>query len=123
MKTDTHPLFENYPLYGEQELSVGLVPIPYHTYDGHGLFIGGTADLASVKELLRNENVHPIQTTAGKAVMGIWVIDFTQASLGPHQELQFSILVSHQPALPIEDHPLTLLKALHRRALVSLYSG
>lgn len=44
--------------------------------------------------------------------MGIWVVDFTEASLGPHKELQFSILVSHRPTAPVESHPLALLKAL-----------
>ena len=112
MKIDSHPLFAQYHLNGEQEISVGRVPTPYHTYDGHGTFIGGTADLSKVTSLLKNENVHPMQTVTGKAVMGIWVVDFTAASLGAHNELQFSLLVSHQPTAPIEDHPLTLLKAL-----------
>jgi hypothetical protein len=112
MRLKTHPLFAAYPLNGEQEISVGRVPTPYHTYDGHGLFIGGTADLANITDLLQKENVYPMKTVDGRAVMGIWVVDFTEASLGPHNELQFSILVSHQPAPAIESHPLTLLKAL-----------
>ena len=112
MSTKSHPLFEKYPLNGEQEISVGRVPTPYQTYDGHGLFIGGTADLSKIIELLQNENVYPMQTTNGRAVMGVWVVDFTEASLGPHNELQFSILVAHNPTPPIESHSLTLLKAL-----------
>jgi len=32
--------------------------------------------------------------------------------LGPHNELQFNILVAHTPQPPVEDHPLALLKAL-----------
>lgn len=112
MSTKSHPLFEAYPLNGEREISVGRVPTPYHIYDGHGLFIGGTADYGRISELLQNENVHPLQTTDGRAVMGIWVVDFTEASLGPHNELQFSILAAHRPLPPIESHPFTLLKAL-----------
>ena len=112
MNTHSHPLFTQYPLNGEATISVGRVPTPYHTYDGHGIFIGGTADLAQVTALLQNENVQPMQTVTGKAIMGIWVVDFTEASLGAHNELQFSLLISHQPTDPIEDHPLTLLKAL-----------
>ena len=112
MDSSSHKLFQQYPITGKREISIGQVPVPYHTYDGHGLFIGGTADLANITQLLQNENVYPIQTVDGQAVMGIWVVDFTEASLGPHNELQFSILVSHQPAGPIENHPLTLLKAL-----------
>ena len=112
MTNHSHPLFTAHPLTGEETISVGRVLTPYHTYDGHGLFIGGTANLASVTDLLRTENVQPMQTVASEAVMGIWVVDFTEASLGAHNELQISILVSHQPAKPIEVHPFTLLKAL-----------
>ena len=112
MKSDAHPLFTAHPLAGEENISVGRVPTPYQTFAGHGMFIGGTADLAKVTGLLQNEKVYPIKTRKGYPVMGIWVVDFTDASLGPHHELQFSLLVSHQPTAPIEDHPLTLLKAL-----------
>lgn len=112
MSTRAHPLFEQYPLTDGVELSVGHVPVPYHTYDGHGVFIGGTANLAYVTDQLKAENVSPIQTEDGKAVMGIWVVDFTEASLGAHTELQLSFLVSHRPTASIDSHPLTLLKAL-----------
>lgn len=112
MTAESHPLFVAYPLKGEREISVGRVPTPYHIYDGHGLFIGGTANLTSITALLCNEAVHPIRTTDEQAVMGIWVIDFTKASLGAHNEIQVSILVSHEPVPPIEPHPLILLKAL-----------
>lgn len=112
MSAKSHPLFEAYPLNGEAVISVGRVPIPYHTYDGVGLLIGGTADFDYIHGLLQTENVHPIRTVEGRALMGIWVVDFTEASLGAHNELQFSILVSHQPVPAVESHPLTLLKAL-----------
>ncbi len=112
MTQPTHPLFDAYPLDGEHSISTGSVPTPYHIYDGHGLLIGGTADLASAKALLQHEDVVPLETTAGRAVAGVWVVDGTAASLGPHIELQVSLLVAHQPQPPIDDHPLTLLKAL-----------
>jgi hypothetical protein len=112
MTNKQHPLFESYPLNSDRGISVGRVPTPYHTYGGQGTFIGGTADLEAVSRILAQEQLHPIQTANGRAIMGIWAVDFTEASLGPHNELQFSILVSHQPSGPLEDHPLTLLKAL-----------
>jgi hypothetical protein len=70
--------------------SAGLLPVPYHIYDGHALFLGGVADLAGVRDLLASEDVVPVSTTYGHALMGVWVIDGTDASLGPHQELQLS---------------------------------
>ena len=112
MTTTTHPLFGTYSLDGEETISVGQVPTPYQTYDGHGTLIGGTADLTAIKDILRSEQVHPLQTSSGRAVMAIWIVDFSEASLGPHNELQLSILVSHQPLQAINSHPLTLLYAL-----------
>ena len=111
MRTE-HPLFQQFPLNGKAQTSVGCLPTPYHIYDGHGLIIGGTADLNVVTELLQTEKIYPLQTKAGKALMAIWVCDFTKASLAPHNELQVAIAVSHQPKSAVEDHPLTLLKAL-----------
>lgn len=112
MSNKSHPLFEAYPLAGERAISVGRVPVPYHAYDGQGLLIGGTVDLALVGELLQEESVYPIKTREGQALMGVWVVTFTEASLGPHMELQFSILVSRRPPAPVENHPFALLKAL-----------
>lgn len=108
----SHPLFVQYPLHGEVDISTGRVPVPYQTYDGHGTLVGGTADLAAVRDLLQAESVHPMVTADGRAVFGLWLVDFTAASLGPHLELQVSFLVSHRPAPPVAAHPLTLLKSL-----------
>lgn len=107
-----HPLFDQYPLSGEVELTTGTVPTPYHIYDGHATFIGGTAELAGVSELLDGERVTPVETTDGHALMGVWVIDATDASLGPHQELQVSFFVSRQPIPPLEPHPFAILSLL-----------
>ena len=115
MTRSDHPLFARFPLNEQVKLSAGDAPAPYHIYDGYGLFIGGTADLGAVRTLLQGEQVRPIETVQGRAVMGIWVCDFTAASLGPHHELQFSIFVSAQPVAPLDDHPLSLLQAMLTR--------
>lgn len=107
-----HKLFEQFPLKGEREISVGRVPVPYHIYDGHGLLIGGTADLSTVTALLQREQVQPLQTSDGRALMAIWICDFNKASLGAHNELQVAIAVSHQPISPLESHPLSFLKGI-----------
>lgn len=111
----SHPLFEAYPLRGTTEISVGTVPLPYHVYDGYGTFIGGTASLSGVEELLAGEDVEPMTDEAGHALMGIWLCDFTDANLGPHHELQVSIFVSRGAAPPIRAHPLGLLGAMLTR--------
>lgn len=107
-----HPLFQQFPLNGTATISTGVVPTPYQIYDGYGAFVAGTADLAAVQRLLQPETVIPIQNHAGRALMGIWLCDFTDASLGPHHELQFSIFVSRQPVPPIATQPLSLLAAM-----------
>ncbi len=115
-----HPLFKHFALDGQVSLSAGQAPTPYHVYDGHGLFIGGTADLAAVRDLLAPEQVVPVQTGSGKALLGLWVFDFTDASLGAHHELQVSIFVSRQPLEPLSSHPLALLELMLTRPDVKM---
>lgn len=119
-KSREHALFQRYPLTGTATLTTGTVPTPYHIYDGYGLFIGGTAELAAVQRLLQPEIVLPLQTVDGRAVMGIWLCDFTEASLGPHHELQISLFVTRQPAPPLAAHPLALLGAMLTRPDVQM---
>ncbi len=104
-----HELFRAYPL-AERNLSIGRVTAPYQIYDGSILFIGGTANLAAVKALLDDQQMHPLQTEDDKALMAIWVCDFTDANLGPHQELQVSFFVSETPMLPVPSGAFTILK-------------
>jgi hypothetical protein len=54
----------------------------------------------------------PITTTDGRALIAVWVIDATDASLGPHSELQVSIFVSDLPLAPVEPHALQVLQLL-----------
>lgn len=107
-----HDLFRRYPLTGERAISTGSVPTPYHVYNGIVLFIGGTADLDAVKALLQHEQVTPLETEDHRALMAIWVCDFTQASLGAHRELQFSFFVSYDPLPLVANHPLAILKLI-----------
>lgn len=110
-----HALFRTYPLTSQKKISTGLAPVPYHVYAGHVSFVTGCADLKGVQALLSNECAQPIETTDGRALMGVWVCEFSAASLGPHQELQVSLLVSRQPVPPIEPQPLAVLKLMLTR--------
>lgn len=112
MTARDHALFQRYPLTGNVALSTGEAPAPYHIYAGAGVFIGGTADLAAVERLLAPEHLRPLRTTAGQALMGVWVCDFREASLGPHHELQLSLFVAPGPVAPLPAHPLSLLTAM-----------
>src|SRR5215469_5017187 len=106
------PLFQRFGLTTRKHISVGDVPIPYHIYAGTALLIGGTADLGWVQRLVAGEHVYPIATKLGRALICLWVIDGYEASLGPHRELQISILVSHEKRSAVRDDPLIILQQL-----------
>jgi hypothetical protein len=106
--TREHPLFQQHPLTGHISISTGEAPTPYHIYDGHATFVGGTANLDVARELLRDQHCLPVQTRTGRALMAMWIVDGTDASLGPHQELQFSLFVSREPLPPLEPHPFAI---------------
>lgn len=107
-----HELFQRYPLT-ERTLGSETVSFPYHVYNGSVLFMGGTASLAAVKSLLADgQKVVPVQTEDGKALMAVWICDFTDANLGAHQELQIAIFVSARPLPPVPAKPLAILKLI-----------
>ncbi len=107
-----HALFEQFPLAGEVQLSTGRAPTPYHVYDGHGVFIGGSADEQAARELLAAEQVIPVRIEGGRVPMGAWVFDFTDASLGAHHELQLSLFVSAAESAPVSARPLSLIELM-----------
>ncbi len=104
-----HRLFRQYPLNGKATISIGEVPTPYHIYDGYGALIGGTADLSAVQQLLKKEVVVPVDNGDGRTFMGIWICNFTEASLGPHHELQFSFFNGVRTNGKPTNHALDLL--------------
>lgn len=123
MKTDPrqHPLFQRFGLTALKRTSAGMLPVPYHIYDGHATFIGGTAALEPVRQLLAAESVTAVETSDGHALVGIWVIDATNASLGPHHELQVSLLVSRSRSPKVVPHPFIMLCLLQFDPSVRLF--
>ena len=89
-----HRLFRQYPLSGKARISTGEVPTPYHIYDGFGALIGGTVELGAVRRLLERETFVPVDCGDRRSLMAIWICNFTEASLGPHHELQFSFFTA-----------------------------
>ena len=120
MNSHKHKLFEQYPITKKVRLSIGEVPTPYHVYSGYGVFIGGFANIDSVRDLIKDEQVVPVQTIDGEALVGIWVLDFTEASLGQHHELQISIFVNHEEVSDLSSYPFSLAKAMLTRQEVKM---
>lgn len=109
------------PLIGKIKLSTGTVSTPYRVSDGNCLLIGGTIDLEFVKERLKDQNIVPVETKDGKALMVIWVCDFQEADLGPHVELQYSYLVSKNPLTALKPHPFGILKLIANEPKIALF--
>ncbi len=108
-----HPIFQQYPIQQNKvHTSAGDQPTPYHVYDAHAILIGGTADYARVKDMLRSEQVTPAQTQSGRALMALWAVDETAASHGAHTEMQVSFYVTPQPVPPVRDGAFALLNFL-----------
>lgn len=112
MSRSQHPLFERYPQDGMVVIDGQSVPTPYHIYDGSMAFIGGWADATVAQHLLEGQSLTPILDQAGRALMAVWLCDFTEASLGPHHELQISLFASFQPQVPVDAHPLAIYQLL-----------
>lgn len=115
-----HALFRQYPPGAPAMLSTGPAPTPYRVYDGTALFVGGRADLAAARELLAGEQVVPVPTEDGHALMAAWVCEFRDASLGPHHELQLSLFVSSRELAPVSAHPLALIELMVTRPEIGM---
>lgn len=110
-----HPLFERFPLDAHVQVGDEKLTSPYHVYDGTLLLVGGTADAAQAGALLAPSGLVPVCDSAGRALVAVWVGDFTEANLGPHHEVQISFLASTRPVPALAAHPLALLTALLTR--------
>lgn len=95
-------LFMDFPLDGEIQVGEERLSTPYHVYDGSLLSIGGTIDLSAAKALLAKEYLAPLTDENGRALAAFWIADFTDANLGPHHELQFSLFAASEsePNIP-----------------------
>ena len=107
-----HALFRRFPLDGQVRVGGELLPTPYHVYDGTLLMVGGTCDAAGAAAALAGSGLAPLLDTNGRALMVAWVGDFTNASLGPHHELQLSLFASARPLPPVQAHPFAIHRAL-----------
>ena len=107
-----HPIFRDNPITGSVELSTGTAPTPYHVYDGEALLIFGDVAADTIAAAIDGENVHLVEIAPGRVAAGMIMADFRDASMGPHHELQFFVLVAGQPGETIADLPLALPIAL-----------
>lgn len=112
---ESHPIFEAYPQKGTRTSWYGKVGMPYRVYNGFGAMIGGTCDPTAARRMLRNERMQPVLTRDRRAMMAVWIANFTESSVGPHTELQFSFFVSDRTVTDVMFHPFAMLHALQHR--------
>ena len=108
-----HTIFQHYTASGNITAWYGVVPTPYRAYDGYGVFIGGTCDPTAARKLVRNEQMVPALTEDRRALVALWICDYTDASLGAHTQLQFSMFMAPKPLSNILAHPYSLVQAMH----------
>jgi len=109
MPARNHPLLQRYSLTNSITLSTGSAPMPYLIYDGVGVLIGGTLPYATASAWTQGEDLHPIRTADGNALMAIWLMNFTDASLGAHHELQYSLFVAREPGVVVPSGTFALI--------------
>lgn len=115
MVRSKHAFFKHHPLDGQIAVGDEILTTPYLIYDGFMLLHGGTVDAQVASRLLENEELMPLLDTNGRALAAIWVCDFSEANLGPHQELQISLFATFRPVPPIEADPFAIFRALMRQ--------
>jgi len=106
----SHPLFSQFPLKDTVQFSTDEVQTPYHIYEGYGLLVGGTAPVDNVNAIMTDEALVPVTDTNGNALLALWLMDFTEAHIAPHTELQCSIFVQPHSVAPLPDHPFAPLQ-------------
>ena len=107
-----HPLFRRFPIDGRTWVDGLAEPTPYHVYDGTLMMLGGSADASAACAQLTAKGLWPVLDMRGRALMAVWVGDFSDASLGPHHELQLSLFASTRPLPPVASHPFAIHRAL-----------
>jgi len=132
-----HLLFQTFPLSAAKEMpGIGLVPVPYHSYDGTILTLHGVCDYGSAEDLVRGDHVVPVPLSSGaaasqakwprtekssyegcRAAMVIEIFNVCDSSLGPHTEVQLLLYVcSDRTAVPVSGCSWQSLVALDAMA-------
>ncbi|GAB5488513.1 MAG: hypothetical protein Pars2KO_20830 [Parasphingorhabdus sp.] len=111
----TEKIFTDNPITSSVNISTGAAPTPYLVQDGEAILIFGSINSSLLRPELKNESVHPVHTVEGRAAAGFILADFRQASMGPHSELQFFVLASHQSGESIGAAPFALPIAMGTR--------
>lgn len=110
-------LLNRFPADGTLLVDGEELTTPYRVCDGSMLMVAGTCDAGAAADALEPLGLHSVRTAEGRALAAVWVADFTEANLGPHGELQFSLFAAGaRPEAPPAG-PLAFYEALARPEL------
>lgn len=87
-------LLNRFPADGTVVVDDEALTTPYRVSDGSMLLVAGTCDAGAAADALEPLGLRPVRTAEGRALAAVWVADFTEANLGPHGELQFSLFAA-----------------------------
>ncbi|MFN8505737.1 hypothetical protein [Kouleothrix sp.] len=93
-------------------------PSPYRIYDGSiACLLAAPPTARTMRALLaRPSDSRRLVGEQGRALVAVWICDFTEADLEPALELQISAFASFRPAPPVQP-PVLSMRALAGRNL------
>lgn len=107
-----HSVLERYPVDGSVQLGGETLPTPYQVHDGTMLMVAGSCDLDAASSALAPLGLRATHTTDRRALAAVWVADFIRAGLGPHAELQVSLLTGPAGRGDLSPGPWAFYEAL-----------
>jgi hypothetical protein len=82
------------------------LPILYFRDDLFGLSFA--ADLSQVRALMPSDRLHPVRLPGGKAIVGIFAMNYYETTVGPYGEVAVAVPVVHGSKVPPSLLPLLL---------------
>ncbi|HTY21433.1 MAG TPA: acetoacetate decarboxylase family protein, partial [Geobacteraceae bacterium] len=82
------------------------LPILYFHDDVFGLLFG--ADFNRVREFMPSKRLHPVRLPGGRAIAGIFAMNYHETTVGPYGELAVAVPVVHAPKAPLPLIPLIM---------------
>jgi hypothetical protein len=82
------------------------LPILYFHDDVFGLLFG--ADFRKVNDLMPSDRLHPVRLPGGRAIVGIFAMNYLETTVGPYGELAVAVPVVHGSRPPFPLIPLLM---------------
>ncbi len=82
------------------------LPILYFHDDLFGLLFD--ADIGKVRALMPSDRLHPVRLPGGRAIVGIFAMNYYETTVGPYGELAVAVPVVHGPRPPLPLIPLIM---------------